>query len=64
MQSEEMLALGRSYGIPVLSGWAGEEKPVKDTESKVPECESAKAKGKQKCFKPKGALNNVNTAKQ
>jgi len=53
MQSEEMLALGRSYGIPVLNGWAREEKPAKDTERKVPECEGAKAKGKKKVFQTK-----------
>lgn len=48
-----MLARGRSYGTPVFNGWAGEEKPEKDTERKALECESSKVKRKKKCFKPK-----------
>lgn len=29
-----MLTVGRSYAIATFKGWAGEEKPVKDTEKK------------------------------
>ena len=43
-----MLARGRSYGTPVFNGWAGEEKPEKDTERKALECESSKVKRKKK----------------